>query len=177
MEKSLKEYLESEVAYEGFAIDSEEKVNWVLRKIKSLQDRKQANIQLAEAEISKIDAWLEGVNEQLDNDLEHFRSLLVAYADKQRAENPKFKSLKLPNGKISFRKQQTKWSYDDTALLASLKQLGYTDLIRTKEETNKAEIKKRFQIADGKVVDPETGELVEGISVEERPDELKIETE
>jgi phage host-nuclease inhibitor protein Gam len=177
MGMSLREYLEAGET-NGFVVDSEEKANWVLRKIKALEDRKKGNIQLADAEVAKIDAWLEGVNEELDNDLVHFQSMLATYAERQREENPKFKSLKLPNGKIKFRKQQPKWNYEDNVVLSSLKLQGYEDLIRIKEEVNKSEMKKRFHVSpDGRVVDVETGVAIEGVTVEQRPDELKIETE
>lgn len=176
MSISLHEFLdEQEQVNERFTVTNEQEANWVLRKIKSLEAKKADNIALAEAETAKIEAWLEMVNGQLEQDLEYFKGLLSAYATELRSSDPKFKTLKLPNGKISFRKQQPKWNYDDKALIESLKVLERDDLIRIKEEPDKANIKKTFVIQGDQVIDPETGMIISGITIEHREDELKIE--
>jgi phage host-nuclease inhibitor protein Gam len=174
---TLNEFLDEQegVKSERFTVTNEQEANWVLRKIKSLEAKKADNIALAEAEIAKIDAWLEQVNGEIDRSLEYFKGLLTAYAVEQRAKDPKFKSLKLPNGKIGFRKQQPKWNYDNDKVIKALKEIGREDLIRVKEEPDKVNIKKVMEVKDGKVIDPETGVIIEGVTVEDREDELKIE--
>jgi phage host-nuclease inhibitor protein Gam len=174
---TLQEFLDDQeqVNSEAFVIDTEEKANWALRKIRSLQEKKKDNVALAEAEISKIDAWLESVNEKVERDTEYFQSMLAAYAQKRRNEDPKFKSLKLPQGKIAFRKQQPKWEYDDAKLIQSLKSSGLEDLIRIKEEPDKTAIKKRLVISGEFAVNPESGELIDGITVLHREDDFKVE--
>lgn len=126
---SLNEFLEKENKVdEKFVVDDDQKANWVLRKIVSLEEKKQANDELAKAEIEKIKEWLEQVNSGLDQDIEYFQSLLAQYAEAQRKLDPKFKSRKLPNGKFGFRKLPAKWQYDDKRLLDHLKQNGLTDI-------------------------------------------------
>lgn len=166
---SLNEYLDQQnEVNEKFTVDSDEKANGVLRKIAALEQKKQANDELAQAEIEKIKAWLEQVNGALDQDIEYFQGLLAQYAEAQRKLNPKFKSRKLPNGKFGFRKKPAKWQYDDTKLLEYLKQNGMAEFVRIKEEANKAALKKKVKVADGKVVDPETGQILEGVTVEDQ---------
>jgi phage host-nuclease inhibitor protein Gam len=174
---TLQEFLDDQeqVNAESFVIDTEEKANWALRKIRSLKEKKQDNIALAEAEISKIDAWLESVNEKVDRDAEYFQNMLAAYAQKRRNEDSKFKSLKLPHGKIAFRKQQPKWEYDDSKLLESLKSSGLDDLIRIKEEPDKTAIKKRLVVSGEFAVNPDSGELIGGITIQQREDDFKVE--
>ncbi|MBH8599097.1 MULTISPECIES: host-nuclease inhibitor Gam family protein [unclassified Thermoactinomyces] len=175
-EISLHDFLEEqEQIKEHFVVDSPEKANWVLRKIKALQSKKAGNIALAESEIEKIYAWLEMVNGQIDWDLDYLTGLLTAYANELRHEDPEFKSMNLPNGKIGFRKQQPKWNYQEKTLVQSLKDLGRIDLIRIKEEPDKNGLRKAFKIQGNRVVDPETGMVIDGVSVEHREDELKIE--
>jgi phage host-nuclease inhibitor protein Gam len=176
IEQDLQEFLDEQegVNSPAFAIENEEQANWALRKIRSFQEKKKEKIAFAESEIAKIDAWLESVNRKLENDIEYFQGLLASYAMKQRAEDPKFKTLKLPNGKISFKKQQPKWNYDDKKLLEWLKESDCDDLIRIKEEPNKSEIKKRFVVKDEFVVNSETGELVNGITIEHREDAFEV---
>ena len=48
-----------------------------------------------------------------------------------------------------------------------------TELIRIKEEINKVELKKKYQIVGNEVV-TEYGEIVEGITIENRPDSINI---
>ena len=174
---SLSEYLDQQegVTQERFAIESETEANWALRKIKQIEDQRKNNLELANAEIEKINSWKDQVNKQADNEVNHFQSLLDEYARKCRLADPKFKSLKLPNGKIGFRKQQPKWNYDDQKLLEHLKANGHDELIRIKEEPDKTAIKKVFKLNQNSVIDPSTGEIVEGISVELREDAFKWE--
>jgi phage host-nuclease inhibitor protein Gam len=176
-EKSLQEFLDEheEVNKPSFVVVDEESANWALRKIRATQEKRKSNIALAEAEIAKIDSWLEAVNEKADKDLEYFEGLLTTYAGNLRAADPEFKTLKLPYGKISFRKQQPKWEYDNVKLLESLKKVHADDLIRIKEEPDKVAIKKQFSAENGKVYCPLTGELIEGITVIEQPDSFKVE--
>lgn len=172
---SLNDYLEKENQVdERFTVDSDEKANWVLRKIASLEEKKEANTSLAQVEIEKIKAWLEQVNGGLDRDIEYFQGLLAEYAQAQREKDPKFKSRKLPNGKFGFRKKPAKWQYDDSRLLEYLKQNGLTEYIRIKEEANKSALKKKAKVVDGKAVDPETGQVIEGIFVEDQGEQFYI---
>jgi phage host-nuclease inhibitor protein Gam len=176
MAMSLHEFLEKQnEVNERFVVDSDEKANWVLRKIASLEQKKQENTDLAKAEIEKINAWLEMVNGELDRDLEYFKNLLAEYAKAKREQDPKFKSLKLPNGKFGFRKQQPKWQYDEAKLLEYLKRNGMAEFIRMKEEPDKAALKKKLTVSGGVAVDPETGEVIDGITVEEQDEAFKVE--
>lgn len=173
---SLHEYLQQreEEKKERFRVDTHEKANWALRKIKALEEQKQENQQLAETEKAKIDEWLQMVNGQLDHSIQYYRGLLTEYAEELRQRDPTFKSVHLPNGRIGYRKQQPKWIIDEAVLINSLKQLGYEEYIQVKELVKKAELKKRFQVVGEKVIDPETGELIEGAKVLEQEDVLKI---
>jgi phage host-nuclease inhibitor protein Gam len=170
--KSLNDFLEETIICEEFTVDDQEKANWALRKLRSLQEKKLANEELANKEKAKIDAWLNEVNSQLDQDIEYFQGLLTAYAIRLRQEDPKFKSIKLPNGKFGFRKQQPKWQYDDRKLLEYLKLNNLNELIRTKEEVDKSKLKKLVQIVNGQAIDPEAGEVIDRITIVE--DKFKI---
>src|SRR5690625_4342425 len=108
---SLQEYLdEQEQIDERFKIEDDSQANWALRKIAQIQKEMQSNEELAESEIHKIEKWLEEVNSQAQHSIDYFQSLLAEYAQKQREVNPKFKSKKLPHGRIRFRNQQPKWN-------------------------------------------------------------------
>ncbi|GGN66348.1 host-nuclease inhibitor Gam family protein [Oceanobacillus indicireducens] len=176
---NLHEFLDQEeqVEQEAFEIKDDQAANWALRKIKQLKEQQEENTALAEAEISKIEAWLQSVNGEAQGSIDYFQGLLAKYAMSKRESDPKFKSKKLPNGAVRFKKQQPKWHYDDKKLVESLKESGETDLIRIKEEPNKTALKKLFVVQEGKVINPGTGEVIEGVTVEEREDKFEVVTE
>ncbi len=171
----LQEYLDKQLPEgdeerQGFVIDDEEKANWAMRKIKHLQDKKAEKEAIAKAEIDRIKQWLEEENASINRDIEFFTNALEIYMRKLNQKNPKTKSIKLIHGKLQLRKQQPKFNYDDGKLLRWLKENRHQNFIRIKESPDKSALKKSVAIADGKAILKDTGEIVEGISVEE-PDE------
>lgn len=78
----------------------------------------------------------------------------------QRKLDPKFK-LSTPYGKVSSRKQQDKWIYEDETVLESLKQHHLDELIRVKEEVNKVDLKKEIEILENVV--SQNGEIATDI--------------
>lgn len=160
---------------ERFVIRDDNQANWALRKLRQMQEKKEENIKLANGEIEKIEEWLNSANDYVDRSMDYFQSLLAEYAFEKRKVDKKFKTLKLPNGKIMFRKQQPRWEYDDKKVIEVLKLAKKTDLIRIKEELDKSAIKKAYIISGNKAVDPDTGEVLEGVTIEQREDAFKWE--
>src|SRR5690606_15843611 len=176
LKQRLNEFLDEQenINDEKFKINDEQQANWALRKIKQLQEQVKETNALAEAEIEKINAWAESENEKAQRSIDYFLGLLTQFAIEQRKKNPKFKSMKLPNGAIRFRKQQPKFHYDDEKLLESLKRTGKTDFIKVKEVPDKAAVKKSFILHEDKLVDPDTGEFIEGVTVEHREEKIEV---
>ena len=173
----LNEFLDQqeEVTKESFQVTDDSSANWALRKIKHFMDQQKENNALAEAEIEKIEAWATAENGHIQQNIDYFQSLLATYALKKRDEDPKFKSQKLPYGRIKFVKQQPKFNYNDDQLIESLKKAERTDLIKVKETPDKAAVKKLFVVHEDKLINPETGEVVEGVQIEHREDAFKVE--
>lgn len=176
---SLHEWLDQEqgVENEQFQVTNEQQADWVLRKLRKNDEDFQADVELATAEIERINVWLEQKREQHDRNRDYFQGKLAEYALNRRKDDPKFKSLGLPNGRIRFKKQQAQWDIADEKLVVqSLKDAGLNDLIKVTEKPKKADIKKRMSIAgNGKIVDPETGGVIDGITVTEREDKFEWE--
>lgn len=168
----LNEFLDDieQVNDDSFRVTDDNQANWALRKIKELQQEIENNTRLAEKEIDKIKHWETQQNSRLADNIAYFESLLDDYALRKREQDPSFKSLSLPNGRIGFRKQQPKWNYDEKTLLDYLKRTELHELIRTTQVPNKTEIRKVFEVVGDKVINKETGEVVEGIEIEQRPE-------
>lgn len=176
---SLHEFLDEQeqVQEDSFVVDDENKANWALRKIKQYKDKIDNNNALAQAEIDKIEQWNNEVNKQAQESIDYFTSLLTSYALNKKAEDPKFKSLKLPNGRFGFRKSQPKWVYDNDKVIETLEKANLTDFIRVTKAPSKAEIKKAFDVVGDKVVNPDTGEVIEGIEIEPQDDKFNLAVE
>lgn len=176
---NLHEFLDQEeqINDESFQIDDEQKANWALRKIKQLQEQQKENEVLAQAEMDKIETWVQQEYDKAQNSIDYFQGLLAKYAMKQREINPDFKSQKLPYGRIRFVKQRPQYKYDDDLLVESLKKQGETELIRIKETPDKTAIKKKFVVHNGGLVNPETGEKVDGVKVIERDEKFEVVTD
>ena len=55
-----------------------------------------------------------------------------------------------------------------------LKGSGQLEFIKTEEKPRWGDFKKRLEIMGGSVVDKETGEIVEGVTVETKPDTFTV---
>jgi len=174
--QSLQDFLDEkeQIAQDRFTVDTDEKANWSLRKIKKFQQQKEANNKLAVDEVEKIEAWNKAENDKAQQSIDYFQGLLAYYALGKREADPKFKKLELPNGKIKFTKQQPKWHLDNDAVLKTLKESEQLDLIKVVESPKLADIKKTFKVQGNQVVNPSTGEIVEGITIEEREDKFGV---
>lgn len=163
-------------AQERFRIASKEQANWALRKIARIEaDIAEVN-GVAEAEIARINAWR---NEQLagcDKNKEFFIGLLHEYHDLLLADNPKAKTVKLPYGTLKMRALPPEIERDEEALLEWVK-TNKPQFVIVTEKTNWAELKKVLEIKSDGALDPETGEVLPGITVTERPPKFSVEVQ
>lgn len=176
----LAEYLDRETGVEeqeGFVIDTEQKANWALRKIKQLQDKMDANADLAAEEIAKVEAWEKEVNEGLHQSILFFTGLLEQYHRGVYAKDPEAKTIKLPHGQLKMRAQQPEFRRDNDKLLAWLESKGTIGkaYIKIAKSPHWGELKERLRIAGDRMVDPETGEVVPGVEVVEREPKFSVE--
>lgn len=161
---------------EHFFIDSLEKAGWAFKKLNEIEKQRQKLAEFAESEKKKVSEWFDNETEPLNRDKDYFEGLLKAYYIEQRIENPKAK-VSTPWGKITSRKSQPKWEYDEDRITDWCRDNGFIK-IETKESIKKAELKKYLEVGvEGHVYDPETGEVIEGIRVSEQDDVYKVELE
>jgi hypothetical protein len=156
----LNQDLQTEVR-ESFKIDNLESATWAFRKLRAIA-KKKAEIEIvALEEIARIEAWKESETKKYESNTEYFESLVSSYFIEERAKDNKFK-LSTPYGKVSTRKA-SKWVYEDEEVLKQYVKANNIDVIRTKEELDKTNLKKICK--DG--VNKETGELLPGVRIEE----------
>lgn len=169
LEESLNDYIGEQVEADTdktrFRIEDDQSADWALSKIIEANNELEKIQKFAEIKIEKVQSWEEESSKKHLNSIDYFESILADYAMRKRQENPDFKSIKLPNGKFEFRKKQPKWEYDEKKIVKTLKENGMENFIRIKESPDKATIKKSLIVQNGKAINPETGEFVEGITV------------
>ncbi len=157
---------------ERFVIDSIDKAVWAVGKIKERRAELAEVDAFVERQIMQIKAWREKKAESIGNDVMFFESLLKPYAAAQ-VEGKKSKSVKLPNGTLSFKKSAPNYTKDEGALLEFVKAEA-PDCIKTKESVDWAEYKKRLHFADAGKLVTDDGEVVPGVSYEQKEDSFIV---
>lgn len=145
-----------------FIIDDPSKADWALMKLSEIRKRMDEIEKRAKIQEQRIFDWKVEELQKLSESEETFTFLLNEFMNANLVEDPKFK-FSSPYGKISTRKSK-KWTYNDDALIDEYKD---TDLVKKTLKLDKNALKKRIEFVDGRAIDTETGQLVEGVSVEE----------
>jgi len=161
-----------------FRIETKEQAIWALRKIAKVERERKEAREVAQAELSRIKEWLEEEERKADKAREHLDHLLEDYHMRQLEENPKAaKTIKLPHGTLKMRAQQPLFDRDDLAIKAWAKDNKPAVLVPQDPKLDWAGLKKQLTIAGEKAIDKETGEVVPGITVEERGPKFTVDVE
>lgn len=154
-----------------FKVTGLESADWCFERISEIEDKRaeltayaEQKVAKAEQKVAKIEKWLEEELKPLNRQLEYFKGLLVEYYAEQRAVDPKFK-LSTPGGAVTQRKTNV-LKYDEAIMMDYLK-TNHQDLVKTVEKFSKLEVKKVFKKDGDRVVDIETGEIVDWVQAEE----------
>lgn len=162
-----------ESAPRRFRIEDDSAAAWALRKLRRAEHARERNIQIAEQEVERIDAWLVEANASHQRDAKYFRAILTDYALRCR-QNPDDgrKTISLPAGQVATRTGSAQWKVEPETFLPWAKQ-NRPDLIRVSEQPILAAIKESLQRLDGIAVDS-TGEVVPGVSVSDSETSVTI---
>lgn len=148
------EQLGIDISDEKYHIVDESQANFFLRRLSELEAENKKINKMCDAEIN---AFVEKVNKFRESKLntnkgtiDYFSTLLERYAHSQ-LDGTKKKSLKLPFGTLQFRSSPEKLKYtDQEVVLKMLQTNNMNELIRTKQEIDKTNLKKAITITDGK---------------------------
>lgn len=152
---------------QAFSITTQEQAIWALRKINRIEARRTEANETAKNEISRISEWQISQNAKCDSEWTYFYALLREYMFGLKETDPKLKTVSLPGGKLAIRKQQPEYSYDEVKLLSWAKD-NLPDAVVTKESISKTVVKDYIK---------ETGEILPGVDIQDRPDKFEIKLE
>ena len=155
-----------------FVIVDDNLADWAIGKIAAEKAECYRLIKACEYKISIFEEKVVKYREQFENKTEYLRSKLMAYFDSVPHKATKTQeTYKLPSGTLKRKLSKQDYVHDDEKLTKWLKE-NIPDLIV--EKPMWGEVKKLLQISNGNVIIAETGELIEGVSVEEKPSEFSV---
>ena len=167
------DYIEPEEATEreAFKVDSIQSAEWCLKKIAWHQKKKAQALEFFQNELAKLEAYLEQVNADHDSSIAYFTGLLKPYAA-QELDGTSKKTVKLPSGNLSFKKLPPVFVKNDEELVEFLRP-RFPEYVKVKEEPDWKNFKKTCIFDGGKVIIPETGEIVP-VTSEEKEDSFTV---
>lgn len=173
IDEALKSIEAVEEVKEEFSIKDLKASIWAFEKLKELQDKKNEVEKIGSSLIAekteRIKKWVEDEVKPIDSQMDYFKIKILEYYVAEKQSNPKFK-LTTPYGKVATRTAK-KWNYQDGILLEYLKE-NEPELVRVKEEVNKADLKKKYP--EG--INESTGEIIPGVDIQiETTSEVKVE--
>ncbi|MBS4200307.1 host-nuclease inhibitor Gam family protein [Bacillus sp. FJAT-49732] len=188
--KAIEEVLEGinheeEQSFQPFVVNDLETAAEAQRRIAFFEDQKKDIDSIIEkqiapflAKIEKIKAWGEEAKKEHIEKQEHYSNQLELYirseVEKQMesGKKPK-KTINLPYGSISLKKQEPEFQKDEEHLLEYARKIGF---FKIKETVDWAGIKKTHKVVDGKMIN-EDGEVVPGVVAIEREDKFTLKLE
>lgn len=149
--------------------------DWACRKIAEERAELARIRELAEAQIARIEEKLAAAERRCENGTRFLTSKLAEYFETVPHKTTKTKaSYRLLSGTLTRKFGGQQMKQDDTALVQFLKASGNLEFIKTEEKPMWGDYKKRLKIVGGSVVDAETGEIVEGVQLIEKPDTFSV---
>jgi hypothetical protein len=159
---------------EQFVINDDGKAEWALNKIAEEKAEMQRMINVANSMIIKYQEKIEVYQKQFENKTTFLKEQLRQYFETVPHKSTKTQeTYKLPSGTLKLKKQNPEYIRDEEKLLEWVKanKLSY---VKTKESVDWAELKKELNFVDDKAL-TEDGEIVDGVTVSERPSVFEIE--
>lgn len=178
MENVEKKFIESQKPAdlnEGFKIDSLDKAEWAINKIKERRAQRLEISAFVDRKMEDLEIWLREEVESIDKDIEFFTSLLRPFAAEQ-LKGKKTKTMKLPSGSCSFRKGSTVYKMDGAALLEHVR-ATFPEYLKVKESVDWSGFKKTLtRTEDGRLITSD-GEVLDCVTCEQEADDFIVKTE
>lgn len=175
--EELKVKLAEDVEEDGtLLVKNNSDADFYLRQINKLKEQKEEINKFVDQELERqmrlYQQYREDRMRPLDNQIAFYEEALRTFAMNEYAETNR-KTIKLPNGTLSIRKQPPKYIYNDEEVLSFLKENNLNDYIRVKEEVNKKDLKKATQINNNNQM-MINGKEVPGVIVVPQDDKFEV---
>ena len=144
--------------------------------LRDLEDERKRLESICEDKIGEYTRKREGIGKEFDSKAGHLKAMLAEYFATVPHKTTKAgsESYRLATGKLVLKKREPAYVRDDQALVDWLKRTGNKDYIKQTEKPIWDELKKRTTVDSGQLIFADTGELIEGVTVEDRPPEFQV---
>ena len=157
-----------------FVIDKPELANWAIRKVKEARRRRDMFNSAAYDTISRMEEKIAENNRRCDSETGMLLTALDRYLDIVPAKESKTqRTFILPEGKLKKKFARLDFKPDNERLAAYL--ADDEEYIKVIREPKWSEFKNILQAVNGNIIRTDTGEIVEGVTIEERPESFDIE--
>jgi len=159
----------------AWRIADDSTADWALSQIAAERAELNRIKGLAQEQIDRILLRVAAAEKRYESGTAFLVAKLAEYFETVTPKKTKTKhSYRLLSGSLVKKVGGTTLKQDEPALLAYLKASGQTDLIKTEESPRWGEFKKRLEIAGDQVIDTTTGEIVDGVLIEQKPDVFTV---
>ncbi|SDX05234.1 host-nuclease inhibitor Gam family protein [Tepidimicrobium xylanilyticum] len=164
---------------ETWKIKNDEEADWwielhqeKLAEVRRLRIQLENKIAFYHEKLDKVIKEEEVIIERRDSKLlEYFETL-----DKKDMKKTKtMLKYRLPSGELVKKFRAPEFKRDNDKLTLWLENNGMKEYIEVKKQAKWGELKKATEVINGTVVLKDTGEIVEGVEIVERPAEFKVE--
>lgn len=150
---------------------------WALEKIRDAEKERDRLLDLAELKICEIETKKQKIREQCDGETAFLRGKLAEYfATVPHKKTKTTESYTLLTGKLKLKRGGAVMKPDEERLTEYLFQ-NYPEYVNVVQKPAWGEYKKRLTVTDAGVVDTATGEVVDCITVEQKPDDFIVEVQ
>jgi hypothetical protein len=157
-----------------FTIDNDKTAEWALEKIREEKDEYERIQALADDAIAKAQHKADQAKKRYEANSSFLTSKLAQYFETVPKKATKTQeTYRLLSGTLVRKLPSTKPTPDKEKLAAWLKANGYANYIKTVEEPRWGDFKKLLNFDKVPTV-KETGEIVEGITLEPKPGEFNV---
>lgn len=165
---------------EGWKIDNDVAADWAIEKIKAIKQEYKRKEMIAQNKIKQIQDWLQKQKEGADQSIMFFEDRLCSYFNSLPKEALKktktTEQYKLSSGTLKLKYKGPEIVRDDEKLLTWVKQ-NKPRFVKVKESVDWAGLKELTKIENNKVIDVQTGEVIDGVEVQERNPEFIVEVD
>lgn len=161
---------------ESFRIDTPEKAEWALCKIKEEKKGKEELIAVCNSFIEKYQAKIQEYEKQFESSTSYLRQQLQEFFNIAPYKETKTQATyKLPSGTLKLKYPAIEYKRDEKKLGEFLKSNNYQGYYEEIVKPKWAELKKICKVAGQYVVDVDSGNIIEGVEAVEKPASFEIE--
>lgn len=157
-----------------FKIMDAHTADWAISKILEERQRRDLFIDVAKGKIELLNQQIDEAKTKCDTETSYLLCKLDEYMDIAPCKKLKASyRLELPSGKLVRKLAKSEFVKDDDKLLKYIES-HHPDFIKCKKSVDWSEYKKTLTIQGEFAIDDNTGEIVDGISIVERPAEFDV---